>query len=396
MPGPGRGLTLRRRAELPAASFHLARGASATAEATRTTLHQAPTATQVGWTHVTSMPKRLRWVRSPPFGRAVTTLNGLNDVCDRSPFSCWPGGPPGRGLGPAQPSLFPSSARRETRHDRAERDDSFQSLQPIGCQVHPMRHRTLGRRLSPAVASPSCRDSGRWEIVVRPRTQNRPPPSRFRRDDPDGRTIGAVLASRCQGIHHEGCPVSRACSKQGLFGPKGSGFLDNRRPILASRAAAGIPVRALETRATPTPTAPTVGKGQPEAPYHRQVSPRWLEAVAPRSRTSRHRALVLPPRGRLPTVLRGASQAPLDIRARWLSPWPVRPLPLAGFCSKMSPEHAIESPDLLVDGGKPPLRRMRLPEGRFSRAFSGQGSDGRTRCVTPTGTTARAGGFTPT
>lgn len=396
MPGSGRGLTLRRRTELPAASFHLARGASAAAKATRTTLHQAPSATQVGWTHATSMPKRLRWVRSLPCVRAVTTLNGLNYACDRSPSSCWPDGPPGRGVGPVQPSLFPSRPRRETRHDRAERDDSFQSLQPTGCQVHPMRHRTLGRRLAPAVASPSSRGSGRWEIVVHPRSQNRPSPCRCRPDDPDGRTVGAVLASRCQGIHHEGCPVSRACSERGLFGPRGSGFLDNRRPTLASCAAAGIPVRALEARATPAPTAPTVGKGQPEAPYRRQVPLRWLETVASRSRTSRHRALVLPPRGRLPTVFREASQAPLDFRARWLSPWPVRPLPLAGFCSKMSPEHATESPDLLVGRGKPRLRWMRLPEGRFSRAFSGQGSDGRTRCVTPTGTTARAGGFTPT
>jgi len=117
-----------------------------------------------------------------------------------------------------------------------------------------------------------------------------------------------------------------------------------------------------------------------------------------RSRTSRHRISALPPKTRLPAGVHNSTLESLDLRTPRLFTGSPRP-PAACRLLQQNVTRARHRsrPTSNVRHSKLRHRPMvSTTSGETSRASSGQGSDGRTCCVTPTLTTARVGGFTPT
>lgn len=136
------------------------------------------------------------------------------------------------------------------------------------------------------------------------------------KSDPDGSAVGAATASRRQDIRHEGCPVSQAYSQGSVFDHPREGCHDDRRPLLTSTAATGIPVRSTKARIAANPVTPMTDTRRPKAPFHRQVSTRagWTRRPT-HSRTSRHRTPALPPRTRLPAGVHDSTLESLGLRA---------------------------------------------------------------------------------
>lgn len=195
-------------------------------------------------------------------------------VYDRKPSSCQPDSLPGRGTGATELPLArrqlstrknaSGAGRTETTHTNLCNRLVFKCTpSDITLSVEGSRPPLPSRRAGvPGGGLPS--------LAHRSRNDRRPAVAGA--NDPNGSAVGAATASRCLRIHHEGGPVSWAYSRRGLFGPERDECNDNRRPILASPAASGIPVRTSKARTVPIPTTPTAGTRRPKAPYHRQVS----------------------------------------------------------------------------------------------------------------------------
>jgi hypothetical protein len=191
-----------------------------------------------------------------------------------------------------RPATIPPSTQCAKPHrEPAGRDDSHRSLQPTSFQVHPTRHRISGWRLSPPVIVPPSRglcaagnrrSASNCESTVIPTVAGR--------NDPDGSAVGAATASRRQNIRHEGYPVSWACSQGSVFDHLREGCHDDRRPLLTSLAATGIPVRSTKARNIVHPATPNDGHPTPPGALPPTSPDARRSGLRPsNSRTSRHR-----------------------------------------------------------------------------------------------------------
>lgn len=168
-------------------------------------------------------------------------------------------------------------------------------------------------------------------------------------------------------------------------------------PHLSRTADPGIPVRAPRPRTDPSPATPTAEPPRPEAPCHRQVPPSPLASVG------LLRVSCGPPPfpgfatvGTASSELSRPTPGPLDLNRRRLFTLPLRPHAACRLLqhdvtrarrrlarTPLPARHAgmaSVSPAVMAEPARFPQVR-----GRCSA-----------RCVTPTSTTARAGGFTPT
>lgn len=191
-------------------------------------------------------------------------------------------------------------------------------------------------------------------------------------------------------------PVSRAVSPGCLFGPLGTDATTADTLWFASTAAAGIPVRTAQARNAPFPSSPIPRTERPEG------------ALPPTSPDASCSAFALP-FARAATVSRLCRRDTASDRPLRLYPRAARRRSDRLFIGAPPPPAACRLLQRNVTRARPRTARpstsraascaraeWRPLKSGASRVFSGQGSDGRTRCVTPTSTTARAGGFTPT
>jgi len=186
-------------------------------------------------------------------------------------------------------------------------------------------------------------------------------------------------------------------SRGGLFGHRWDGCHDDRHLLLASSVATSIPVRSSEARTATTPASPKPGTRRPEGALPPTSLTTFRKACALRIATSRHGCPVLPPPHQLPTDLHDSTRESLDFRGPRLFAASRQP-PAACRLLQQDVTRARQRParPSTSRAASCPLVQWHHHEDDTSRAFSGQGSGGRTCCVTPTGSTARVGGFTPT
>jgi hypothetical protein len=197
----------------------------------------------------------------------------------------------------------------------------------------------------------------------------------------------------------QGCAVSRAAARVGVVDPPRARWSGPQTPHVATRSSSRHPEPSRESQ-DPLPRTPTKGCGSP--------SPRRLPPASPtvdaraRARTATAWAATgapaLPPKAQLPTCFHAPTRGALDPRAYRLfagAPRPHAACQLLQWSVPRARQRAVRSPALAVASHVPPGDGA--PCGASSAGLSQvRGHLALRTASTPTTTTARRSGFTPT